>query len=153
MAIREVRLNFFGSDSVNIRELNGAIGQPFTWFMDGVMRGRFKMYSGNEVKGVNIVNCNLMDVGFEGSNKWETLLNTHQIELPLELKMLQGDRISQITKGIEFFCQVAATSPIPQVKLISTQALESMTSQRIEKAIEKADEYYGFMLEQHRLDT
>ena len=94
-----------------------------------------------------------MDVGFEGSNKWETLSNTHQIELPLELTMLQGDRVSQITKGIEFFCQVAAKSPIPQVKLISAHALESMTSKRIEEAIEKADEYYAFILEQHRQDT
>ncbi|WP_334016210.1 hypothetical protein [Alteromonas sp. S167] len=151
MAIREVRLNFFGNE--NIRELNGTIGQPFTWFMDGVMRGRFKSYSGIEVKGINIVNCNFREAGFKCSDTWETLLNTHQIELPFVPKMFVGEQVTQVITGIKYFCEIAKNSPLPQVKLISEHALESLTDQKILEAIEKADEYYAYMLEQHRQGT
>lgn len=150
MAIREVRLNFMCEDIDQARELNGSVGQPFAWFMDGVMRGRFKMYSGPEVKGVNTVNCNLMSSNYECSNKWETIANTHNIERHLELRLFQGNRIEQVTQGILYFSEIAKESPLPQVQLIKEQALESISNQKVEMAIEKADEYFAYIYE-HRM--
>jgi hypothetical protein len=41
--------------------LNRELGNPFTFNMDAIMRGRFKAYSGPEVKGLNIVNLILCE--------------------------------------------------------------------------------------------
>ena len=61
MAIKDVRINFYLDDEEASRQINLEIGQPFTWYMEALMRGRFKQYSGNEVKGINIVNLNLIE--------------------------------------------------------------------------------------------
>jgi hypothetical protein len=61
MAIREVRIYFGGLKRQEELALNHQLLLPFTFYMDSVMRGRFKEYSGPEMKGINIVNlllCN-----------------------------------------------------------------------------------------------
>lgn len=151
MAIKEVRFNFYHHESA--RELNLSIGQPFTWFMDGLMRGRFKLYSGHEVKGVNIVNINLSPSKFSNSHEWYTIGNTHQVEVNLDLRKFKGNRQKRVQTAIICFCELAKKSPLPQVQLLREQALEFKTSERVADAIKASDAYLQQVYEIHLQKT
>ena len=58
MAFREVRI-YFKASSNDVGHKYAPLA--FTFYMDAVMRGRFKAYSGPEVEGLNIVNLFLYD--------------------------------------------------------------------------------------------
>ena len=153
MAFREVRFLVATDNKEANLKITKEIYQPFTWYMDTLMRGRFKEYSGDEVKGINLVNLRLYtksmiklmqeqagcDLEFFG--EWLPTLNTLQLESVIDLDELKGTRIEKVNKSLEIFMGYAAKSELPQMKILLQHLQESMGKQSIEEAIEKADNY------------
>ena len=153
MAFREVRFLVTTDNKEANLKITKEIYQPFTWYMDTLMRGRFKEYSGDEVKGINLVNLRLYtksmiklmqeqagcDLEFFG--EWLPTLNTLQLESVIDLDELKGTRIEKVNKSLEIFMGYAAKSELPQMKILLQLLQESMGKQSIEEAIEKADNY------------
>ena len=153
MAFREVRFLVTTDNKEANLKITKEIYQPFTWYMDTLMRGRFKEYSGDEVKGINLVNLRLYtksmiklmqeqagcDLEFFG--EWLPTLNTLQLESVIDLDELKGTRIEKVNKSLEIFMGYAAKSELPQMKILLQHLQESMGKQSIEEAIEKADNY------------
>ena len=151
MAFKEVRIYISTGDRERDKRLALAITQPFTWYMDALMRGRFKEYSGSEVKGINLVNLRLYtknkrkdmeekagcDLRFD---EWLPMLNTLQLESEIDLDEFNGSRIENVSKAIEVFSLHARKSNLPQMKILLEHLKQSLGEQSIEDAIEKADD-------------
>jgi len=152
MAYKEIRINFYSGDKETDFSLNREIGQPFTWYMDSLMRGRFKDYSGDEVKGVNIVNLNLSTKehykakfarsGGSLKKEWLVLLNTYQLETDFDMSIFQGNQEKNVSVAIDLFISHAKKSPVPQMKKVITHLQESIGKQSIQSTIEKANDYF-----------
>lgn len=148
MAFREIRIYFHSLVPGKAKELNLSIGGPFEWYMDGVMRGCFKEYSGNEVKGINIVNLCLYSPDYVETMRvnsghglqagWLNLLNTYQYELELELDLFDGDQQESIIKSIESFIEHASLLDIPAMNTLVEHVKESLGVNSIEHAVARA---------------
>ena len=152
MAFREVRFYISTGDREIDNHYAREIYQPFTWYMDALMRGRFKEYSGEEVKGINLVNLCLYTKPLvqdikerSGGNlkfdEWMPMLNTLQLESEIDLEIFNGNRIANVQKSFEIFIQHASKSDMPQMKKLVSHLQESLGNQSVENAIEKADDY------------
>ena len=152
MAIKDVRINFYLDDEEASRQFNLEIGQPFTWYMEALLRGRFKQYSGNEVKGINIVNLNLIETnrykqmnirsGGQLKKEWIVLLNTYEFETDFDPAIFKGNRTDKLSKAIEVFLEYAKLSNLPQMEKIVEHLHNSIGIQSLQDAIKKADECY-----------
>ena len=154
MALREVRLYVYTGDRELDNEISKDIYHPFTFYMDTLMRGRFKEYSGEEVKGINLVNLMLYTPakiqeirsrGFgealERFDEWHPALNTLQLESFIELYEIQGNRTEKLSKAIDIFISYASKSDLPQMKKLVSHLEESVGKQSLEDAFLQADKY------------
>lgn len=149
MAFREIRIIFYSLEPGLAKQLNLSIGGPFEWYMDSVMRGRFKYYSGEEVKGINIVNLCCYDAeyieamiknsGHGIREEWLNLLNTYEYELEMDFKIFSGTNEQNIIKSIEIFVQYASLLNVPAMNALVQHTKESIGINSIEKAIEKSE--------------
>ena len=116
------------------------------------MRGRFKEYSGDEVKGINLVNLMLytptkvkdMELRSEGNlrfDEWIPMLNTLELESEIYPNLFSGNRVEKVQKAIDIFIHHASKSELPQMNKLVTHLRESIGKQSIEKAIEKGDHF------------
>ena len=149
MALKEIRIGFDTGNDKKDLVLNGEIGQPFSWYMDTVMRGRFRQYSGAEVKGINIVNISLYHPdyikkfpGTETKNEWLTMSNTYNLESKLDLRLFKGDQQNQILKAINYFIEKAELSDLPQMKGLAIDTRQSIGKISIVDSIKKANDFY-----------
>ncbi|NQZ07377.1 MAG: hypothetical protein HRT35_09485 [Algicola sp.] len=154
MALKEIRIGFDTGNDEKDFVLNGEIGQPFSWYMDTVMRGRFKQYSGAEVKGINIVNISLYHPDYikkfpsiEAKNEWLTVLNTLNLEANLDLRLFKGDQQNQILKAINYFIEKAELSDLPQMKRLAVDTRQSIGKISIVDSIKKANDFYQACLD------
>lgn len=153
MALREVRIYISTGDRKLDNEISEEIYHPFTFYMDALMRGRFKEYSGEEVKGLSLVNLRLYtqelikdaeERGLGGCiifDKWVPALNTLQMESRIDLKEFKGNQIEKISKAIDIFLAHAEKSDLPQMRKLVEHLKESPQKQSIKDAIDKANEY------------
>jgi hypothetical protein len=152
MAFREIRFLVKTGNRETDNLITREIYQPFTWYMDALMRGRFKEYSGDEVKGISLVNLCLypktkirdMKERSGGNlrlDEWLPMLNTLQLESEIDLEIFKGSRVENITKSLQIFITHASKSDLPQMKTLVSHLKESLGKQSIEKAIKKADDY------------
>jgi uncharacterized protein (DUF4213/DUF364 family) len=158
MAFREIRFHFKDvTDQTLSKELNIEIGQPFGWTMDSIMRGNFKLYSGNEVKGVNLVNliCHstasevkLMETSQNWkTEEWQIGLNTYNCTIAKDFNIFTGSRANKVTQAINLFLEIAKLSDLPQMNTLIRQVNEKLNDSLIEKAIVKADKEWKALLE------
>ena len=116
------------------------------------MRGRFKEYSGDEVKGINIVNLCLysksrleemqkISGGKLKLNEWIPMLNTLQLESEIDTSVFAGGQTENIVKSLEIFITYAKKSDLPQMITLVNHLLASIGSQSVDAAIEKANKY------------
>ena len=118
------------------------------------MRGRFKEYSGDEVKGINLVNLflytpekikDMRERGFsENTDKfdeWIPALNTLELESKVNLAEIEGSRTEKLSKAIEIFVSHASKSELPQMKRLVSHLQESFGMQSLQDAIDSADEH------------
>ncbi|MGS2724730.1 hypothetical protein ACVBEJ_13390 [Porticoccus sp. GXU_MW_L64] len=151
MALREIRINFYSGDGEIQKSLTQEIGIPFTFYMDALMRGRFKEYSGPEVKGVNIVNLNLHTPDnykemkerskVPLKNKWIKLLNTYEFDTEFNHGQFQGMQKDKIKSAFDLFISCAELSDLPQMSKLVGHLRESFGNQSIDDAVAKTDEY------------
>ena len=145
MAIREVRIYFEGLKRQEQRSLTRELFGPFTFYMDAVMRGRFREYSGTEMKGVNIINLHLWDasnpLAFRSSS-WNTSLNVYEKHALLDFKKLVGTRAEKLLLLIDTFVTEALDSDKPQVKKLLAHIEESRGRISADAAIQSADEHF-----------
>ncbi len=153
MALREVRIYVRTGDRHLDGEITRAIYHPFSFYMDTLMRGQFKEYSGEDVKGLSLVNLRLYSQEFianveaEGHigqfrfDIWVPMLNTLQLESVIDVNEIKGSRKEKVTWGIEIFLKHAEKSDLPQMKKLAKHLKEAQGIQHIEDAIKKADEY------------
>jgi hypothetical protein len=147
MAIREVRIHFELPCKQTVIEFNREFGNPFTFYMDAVMRGRFKSYSGPEVKGINIVNLflyeNTVAKAKESSIKalWAPLMNTYVGNVIFDFQRLSGSRSLRIETLIDVFSREAAKSNLPQMQMLVRHVEETKGKISIEDAINRGDAY------------
>jgi len=152
VALREIRFHVSTGDRERDNLITREIYQPFTWYMDALMRGRFKEYSGEEVKGINLVNLCLytkpkvrdMEERSGGNlrfDEWLPMLNTLQLESEIDLEVFNGNRVENLIKSFEIFITHASKSDLPQMKTLVGHLKESLGKQSIEDAIKKADDY------------
>ena len=151
MAFKEVRIYISTGNREDDKLIALEITQPFTWYMDALMRGRFKEYSGEEVKGINLVNLLLYtkskiremeeragdDLRFD---EWLPMLNTLQFESEVDLETFKGNRVENVTKAIQVFLLHASKSDLPQMKKLVENLTQSLDKQSLEDAIKKADD-------------
>jgi len=147
MAFREIAINFSSVESDLAKDLNLSVAGPFAWYMDGVMRGRFKDYAGDEVKGIQLVNlccyspmhAEMMraNSGHDLESRWVNLLNTYRFDLELDLELFNGSQEQNIVKAIELFIDCASSLNIPSMVNLVAHTKESIGVNSIEKAIEK----------------
>ena len=158
MAFREIRFNFKDvTDQARSKELNVEVGGPFEWVLDGVMRGSFKLYSGSEVKGVNIVNliCHSEASANEikktspvwQPNVWKTGINTYDCIIVKDFNIFSGSRPDKIKLAIEIFLEMAKVSELPQMVTLIEQMNLKVSDALIKKAIIKADKAWKEVLE------
>jgi hypothetical protein len=134
------------SDKETVIALNRYLGNPFTFYMDAVMRGRFKAYSGPEVKGINIVNLFLCEGALPHEHAafeevWSPLLNTYQRNVTFDFERLGGTREEQIGILIDVFTQHAEDSLLPQMQTLVRHIKESKGKTSIDGAIQRGDDY------------
>ena len=157
MAIREVRFYIYTGDTEKDNILAKEVYQPFTWYMDTLMRGRFKEYSGEEMKGINLVNLclytknKIRDMGKRSGsnlrlNEWIPMLNTLQLESEIDLDEFIGTQAEKVYRAIEIFISFASKSDLPQMKKLVEHLIDSLGKQSIEEAIKKANEYLDKLL-------
>jgi hypothetical protein len=151
MALREIRVNFYSGEDGIGEVLTKEVALPFTWYMDSLMRGRFKEYSGSEVKGINIVNLNLSTDAFyqvmqtrsggKMQEGWVNILNTYELDTAIDMSVFEGNQTDKILKVIEVFIVQARLSDLPQVKKLIQHLEASIGVQSIDDAIIKANDY------------
>ncbi len=138
------------------KSLNFAIGGPFEWYIDDVMRGRFHHYSGEEVSGINLVifclySPNYVEIMKSNSGKglkseWLNLLNTYQYELEYEPSRFNGTREENILQAIGLFIEYASILKVPAMTNLVEHVSESIGINSVSKAIAKADAEYEKIL-------
>ena len=148
MAFKEIHMIFHSDIPEKSKDLNVEIGGPFEWYMDGVMRGRFKEYSGEEVKGINIVNliCYSPEYarivkansGHGIRSEWVNLLNTYHYELELDLSVFNENQEQNIIKAIKIFIEHASLLNVPAMNVLVQHTKESLGKNSIPKAIANA---------------
>jgi hypothetical protein len=149
MAIREVRTYFVGFRRQEERSLNQQLGQPFSFYMDAVMRGRFKEYSGVEMKGINIVNLHLHncqrspDSGPVHGDQvvWAEILNVYQKHIHFDFNLLVGTREEKISYLVDTFVLQAEDSPKPQMQKLIQHVKECKGLIDIKEVIQRAEAY------------
>lgn len=149
MALREIRINFYSLEPGVAKELNLSVGGPFSWYMDSVMRGRFKSYSGPEVKGISLVNlccyspeyAKMMRANSSSDlmTKWVGLLNTYEYELELDLTQFDGNQKKNISKAIDLFVEHASSLDVPAMNMLVKHAKESVKDELLDRAIDKSE--------------
>ena len=152
MAIREVRTYFEMSDREAVIALNREIGNAFTFYMDAVMKGRFKAYSGPEVKGANIVNLFLCEPAVSHKHSasqivWHRMMNTYQRKVAFDFNQLRGTREERVGILIDVFAQHARDSLLPQMQTLVRHIHESKEKISIDEAIRRGDEYLRALVE------
>lgn len=156
VAIRQVRFHVKTGDKKIDRKINREIHDPFFWYMDTLMRGRFKLYSGEEVKGTVLVNYSVysksyIDMYQEHSgrifklNEWTKSLNTLDLDTEIALEELTGTRADKVGRALDMFSQSAASSDFPQLRLMARHIGDSNKKQAIEEAIKKSDNKVGIV--------
>ena len=152
MALREIRFVVSTGDESLDRELTDEIYYPFTFFMDSLLRGHFQEYSGEEVKGINLVNLRLYTKSklqqmeaIAGCklhlNEWTPMLNALQLEDTIDLNDITGARSNKIIKAIQIFSSYASKSHLPQLKRLAANINASVSEDAILSAIKRAEEY------------
>lgn len=156
MAFREVRTYFRLSDEEALSALNRK-SNAFTFYMDAVMRGRFKMYSGPEVKGLNIVNLFLCDDGALGTtaayyNKrgWHREMNMYQRKVIFDFSILRGTQEDLIEILIDVFTRYAEDSSLPQMQTLVRHIKESIGRISIPDVIEREGVWWRALVERNR---
>lgn len=149
MALREARINFYSLKEGEAKELNLSVGGPFSWYMDDVMRGRFKAYSGPEVKGISIVNLccyspEYVDMMWANSDsdlmtRWVGLLNAYEYEFEIDLKLFDGNQKNNVSKAIDLFVEHASSLDVPAMNLLVKHTKESVRGEFLDRAIDNAE--------------
>jgi|VirMetMinimDraft_7_1064189.scaffolds.fasta_scaffold01511_5 hypothetical protein len=149
MAFKEVRVYFRDPDKETTKEIQLEIGGPFTWAMDSVMRGKFKLYSGDEVKGINIVNLHFHTPNSANRIRskrkdwkclsWSVGLNTYDCDVEKEFSYFKGSRTNKVKMAIDLFLECAQFSPFPQMATLIAETKSSVNDVLIENAVNKAD--------------
>jgi len=153
VAFREVRIYLSSGNAESDKDFAIHVHQPFICFMDSVMRGRFKEYSGDEVKGVNLVNLRLFTPqkmqelekraaragGSIQLDDWKFMLNSLELESEIDPNEFSGVRTEKVDKAIEIFLRYAEKSELPQMKTLVSHTVESRNIELIKKSMEKAD--------------
>lgn len=152
MAFREVRTYFELSNREAVLALNREIGNAFTFYMDAVMRGRFKAYSGPETKGMNIVNLFLCEPAVisrhaASQSGWQRMMNTYQRKVAFDFSQLRGTREERLLILIDIFVQHAKDSLLPQMQTLVRHIHESKGKTSIDEAIQRGDEYLRALIE------
>ncbi len=144
MAIREARINFDGLKKQESSSIHTELWAPFTFYMDAVMRGRFKEYSGPEVKGINIVNLHLWnadDTKQAFPPHWVDVGNVHQKVIAFDFRGLAGTPAEKLKTLIDLFIREAADSPKPQMQRLVRHIEESQARIPLDGVFERAAEY------------
>ena len=149
MAIRDVRTYFYLRDERREFALNKELWVDFNFYMDAVMRGRFKAYSGREVEGVNIVNLKLFEPGYlQGHRRqtlnesWHRINNTYEHEAYFDFDLLlSGDHVERLRILVETFLSYAKASPLPQMQALTSHTRESIGQIDMTKVIGRAARY------------
>jgi hypothetical protein len=136
LAIREFRYSFNGKDRALTKRLHDRYGSWIPGFRQ-IMKGRYKEFSGPEVKGVSMVNFNLNDIGYLNSNRqsnWLQLINV--IEKDVECDLVNLENISTIDGFIEIykiFDKVARSCLIPQIAKMPDLLIGELTLDNIQR--------------------
>jgi len=150
MAFRQIKFLFTTGNREENRRLALEIYQPFVSYMDKMMRGRFKEYSGEEVKGINIVLLyaitptelaarNLRMSSESLLNEWLPLGNVLLRETEISLDAFNGTRKENVQRALEIFADHAGESDLPQMKKLVEHLKHSFGRQSLDEAIENAD--------------
>ena len=146
MAYREVRIYFVTGDIDEEIRLSRELWEPFTEYMDNVMRGRFRSYSGNETKGVNIVNLILHknkndydELSQIRKGGWIVLLNTYEYNIHFDYSKLIGSREEKLYILIEVFIEMASKSKLKQMEILCSHIRSSYGVVNMTKVIKSAD--------------
>jgi hypothetical protein len=107
--------------------LNKELWTVFTFYMDAVMRGRFRRYSGPQVKGVSLVNLFLFEKGLlsrqryahmYARGRWTTLLNDCGCDVEFDYSGLVGTTREKNEILVDTFIKYASRSRLPQMKAL-----------------------------------
>jgi len=105
--------------------LNKELWTVFTFYMDAVMRGRFRRYCGPQVKGVSLVNLFLYEKGLlsrqryahmYGRGRWTTLLSDYGCDVEFDYSRLVGTTQEKNEILVDTFIKYASRSRLPQMK-------------------------------------
>jgi hypothetical protein len=146
MALRSVRIYFRVKEKRREFKLNKELWLVFTLYMDAVMRGRFRNYTGPEVKGVAIANLNLVESHLQRDKSgptwkaWTAVLNTYQYDVEFDYSKLTGTTHDKINLLIDTFLKYAARSPLPQMKILVEDIQRSRATIDVGSIIERAVE-------------
>lgn len=153
MAIREVRIRFDCFEDEAFQELNSEVGLPFEFYFDLVMRGRFKNYSGTEVKGINIVNLICGSERYYDKylsvhgDDWKAELNAYNLRIPYDLSQMKGTQEEKLLMALKLFESYAVESDLPQIQKLCEDLNESYKTIDINQAIANAKEYHASVMQ------
>ena len=149
MAFREVRVYFYVQDETWKLSLNKELWSTFTFYMDVVMRGRFREYSGAEVKGVNIVNLYLYEESVLRESLdtncsrpvWRAWLNMYEFHVLFDYSKLTGTTEEKLRLLINTFIKFGRKSKLPQMKRLIDHIIESRGKIDLKSVFDKATDY------------
>ena len=137
MALRQVRIYFRLANMKKEIALNKELWTVFTYYVDAVMRGRFRRYSGPEVKGVSLVNLTLFEKGLlsrkryahmYARGRWTTLLNDCGCDVEFDYSGLVGTIQEKNEILVDTFIKYASRSRLPQMKALVADIRSSRNS-------------------------
>lgn len=116
-------------------------------YIDAVMRGRFKEYSGEEMKGINIVNLPLHNCQTSsdsgpidcGPVVWAEVLNVHQKHVHFDFNLLVGTQEQKISHLVDTFVLQAHDSPKPQMQKLIQHIKECRGLIDMKEIIQRAE--------------
>lgn len=149
MAFREVRIYFMKSRRDAVKRLNLDLGNPFTFYMDAIMRGHFKDYSGPDVRGLNIVNLFLYEPRLFAAHRipvfpgWHSEMNMYCRKIAFQFtKLSRGSRSQRLGRLIDIFLHEAQRSELPQMRRLVDHMREAKGKVSLDTAIQRGDEYF-----------
>jgi len=149
MAFREIKFIIHTGDRAEDYRLTLEIYQPVMWYMDKLMRGRFKEYSGEEVKGINIVCLHVITPTKLAEiqrttpgiklDEWDPTPNVLERDTVISLDEFNGTRKENVQRALEIFADHAGESDLPQMKKLVEHLKHSFGRQSLDEAIENAE--------------
>jgi len=136
-------------DDAQKLSLNKELWSTFTFYIDAVMRGRFREYSGAEVKGVNIVNLYLYEepVLMKSLNPncrrpvWRRCRNTYEFPVIFDYSKLTGTTEEKLQLLVNTFIKFGGKSELPQMKRLVGHIRESRGKIDLKSIFDKAMDY------------